>query len=180
MKQIIIEGPDGAGKTTLLNLLIEDQTVGPYISNNMPPYSVMKQLDVSFEEYIDTCMTEKSGPVPPRIYDRFFYSELVYGPILRGKIDLPVSKIKAVRKELAATAFLIYCRLPYNLLVERATAEPQMEGVIDDLQRIHKAYEDIMGDTIPQYWIRNAYAMYDQTPESLENVLKLLRDYLAG
>jgi hypothetical protein len=91
-----------------------------------------------------------------------------------------VSKIKAVRKELAASAFLIYCRLPFELLLERATQEPQMEGVLPDLHRIYSSYEAVMEDVVPMYWARKAYALYDQAPGSLENVLKLLRDYLAG
>ena len=180
MKQIILEGPDGSGKSTLLGRLIDHPVVGPLINNNMPSFSVMQEMDTPFEQYIDLCMREDAGPLPPRIYDRFFFSELVYGPILRGKIDYPPAKLRKVRLDLGDNAFLIYCRLPYEVLVERATERPQKDGVLTNLHRIYKDYETIMGDNIPLYWIRNAYAMYDQTDASFDVLIKLLVEYLNG
>lgn len=172
MKRIILEGPDASGKTTLMYRLLKEF---PQLEE-FPSYSLLVP-GMDFETYMGLAVSP-DGPVYPRIHDRLFYSELVYGPIIRSKLALTPQRIRHYRTLLGESAFLIYCRIPYDLLVERITLNSQMEGVIPNLSKIYHDYEAIIGDNSSRYWIRNAYAMYDQSDESYSEVVRLVGDYL--
>lgn len=174
MKQVIVEGPDGAGKSTLIATL----RAGYPELNPFPPYKNVPEMD--YETYMGFAVSDTAGPIGPKIHDRLFYSELVYGPLLRGKIALRPERVRYYRSLLGDTAFLIYCRLPYEELVKCATASEQKEGVLENLHLIYRDYDTIIGDSSARYWTRNAYAMYDQTPDALGKVMHLVGAYLRG
>ena len=172
MKRVIVEGPDGSGKSTLIASLMARF---PQLEL-FPSYKHVEQ-DLTIEQYIDLGLSP-DGPVYPRLHDRFFYSELIYGPILRGKISISPQKVRTVRSLLGDTAFLIYCRLPYEELVKRAQINEQKQGVLENLSRIYHDYDTIIGDNSSRFWTRNAYSMYDQTTAALDDTVKLLEGYL--
>src|SRR6266498_3187089 len=79
---IIVEGPDGSGKTTLVNELF-------YIFKEQFPLAIAHSpgprphvVEHTFEAFA----YEVKGGNRPVIHDRLFFSELVYGKILRGEV----------------------------------------------------------------------------------------------
>jgi hypothetical protein len=157
MKRIILEGPDGSGKTTLREQLIE---MFPQLIV-MPSFKDSRGK-LSYPEWLkkQMFMDKEIGIL---LYDRFYYSELVYGPILRGKVDIPQPLKVTTARVLEDTAFLIYCNLDYSELVKYVTTQPQMEGVLPNLGEIYRSFERIIGDVYARYWHSRRYLYYDWT-----------------
>ena len=75
---IIIEGPDGAGKTFLANQLSE--ILGMGIRHFVAPQS-KKEAEDQFSMYRDIGIDLYNT-----IFDRAWYSDMVYGPIFRNEL----------------------------------------------------------------------------------------------
>lgn len=75
---IIFEGPDGAGKTTMINKMKEQYPEAIVTAFGKPPENIDQ-----FIWYSSALLAAK--PEEVHILDRSWYSELVYGPIMRGK-----------------------------------------------------------------------------------------------
>lgn len=74
---IIIEGPDGSGKSTLAKRL-SDQTGMP-IKHRSKPKSEKEKIEM-FNSYIEDIKSGKD-----LIMDRCWYSEMVYGEVMRDQ-----------------------------------------------------------------------------------------------
>lgn len=138
--KIIIEGPDGAGKSTLANLL-SIKTGYPIIHRSNPKTDEEKKR--MFDMYLqdaksDLCM----------IYDRFLYSELVYGPIMRDTSCLNFEQMYEVEVELEKTgAIIIVCNNKITKLWEACLdrGETYIKS-IDVLKEISNAYTMLFED----------------------------------
>lgn len=76
---IIVEGPDGAGKTTLINKLLatyKDSKVFKFSNPKNPNEEQLSMYANALVAAAKECETV--------IFDRSWFSELVYGPIVRG------------------------------------------------------------------------------------------------
>lgn len=165
--RVVVEGMDGAGKTTLVNQL--ESFLGDY-GHFVPGYNrVVGEKSPMSQWWMEQLAENPVGRVI--IHDRFFYPELVYGPVLRNKIDTDGSTQFYVQNFLRQYAFLIYCRPPIAVLREGAQVEKQMEGVYDRFTELTVEYDKLM--------ITEAEAMdgrfikYDWTENNA--ILKLLR-----
>ena len=108
---VIIEGPDCSGKTTISEMLASAFNV-PMIHSPGVVHTP-DQLDERLFWCDELCKIQRL------IMDRcFYFSELVYGPILRGesKIDLSVTEEFLTNKFVKQKHLLVYCdqRLPLN------------------------------------------------------------------
>lgn len=173
-KRIIVEGPDGTGKSTLIRHLISKYSdilveMNGYNHLHNPPY---------FQDWIsDTLRLEfVRGQVP--IHNRFFYSELVYGPILRKEVRMTNQFIAATQMSLRYNAFLVYCTLPYEDLVKSATLNPQMEGVVENLRDIYRGYNDRMGQELPYYWGDGRCVSFNYKRQDYKEVTQMVGEYL--
>ena len=174
--RIIVEGPDGGGKSTLIQELIktfpdELHLVEGFNHSNYTEYYgwLMDQL---YPE-VDT--------VTVPVHNRFFYSELVYGKVLRnGEVRIPSAMIQGLRSQLREEAFLIYCTLPYEELLRSAMREEQMEGVVENLRKLHKEYDELMGQELPRYWGSGRCVSYNyHRPGDLAEAIDLVGMYLS-
>ena len=172
-KRIIVEGPDGSGKSTLIKSIVDRY------GGAVKPVAGFKNQH--YHADYPTWLAEQLndiGPVVP-VHDRFFYSELVYSKALRGsKTDLSKEVINSVKAMLRSSAFLIYCTLTYEKLVEEVTKTQQMEGVIENMRRIYMEYREVMGDEAARYYIHHRYFAYDWTYGRNTALFKLLDDYM--
>jgi thymidylate kinase len=176
VKRIIVEGPDGSGKSTLV------ETLEGYLGSNrvmvVPGFYHQSQYK-DYSEWLSHMVTLGDGYRVP-IFDRLLYSELVYQPIFRpGAPGLTPQASMGYRQLLARTSFLIYCHVPYELLVKYAAERPQMEGVNARLYQIYRAYERVMEEEYPEYFKHGHYATYNFTLKlPIHFLLQKLENYL--
>lgn len=168
--RIIVEGPDGAGKTTLIQSLLDTEPTQP-VRNKMED---KQDFDQWWPEILNW-----HGNVFVPLHDRFFYSELVYGPVIRGCIKAKMTTIVRVQKELRSGAALIYCRPSFAAIQAAASDKPQMAGVLDNLEILVKEYDTLLMQEATEYGRR--FYLYDwQADEEPRGVTKFVRAYLSG
>lgn len=112
---IIIEGPDGSGKTTLANKLSE-QTGYHVIHMVQPKDDADKQR--MMVEYMNVLKSGKNA-----IFDRCWYSEMVYGPIMRDTSIISYPQMYELERLLTKKgAMIVYCTDSPEVLWQRATS----------------------------------------------------------
>lgn len=112
---IIIEGPDGSGKTTLAENLSK-QTGYPVVHRSQPKSEEEKRQ--MYQSYVDIIDTGKNV-----IFDRCWYSEMVYGPVMRDASVITYPAMYAIEQKLAKHgALIIYCTDKPKTLWRRATS----------------------------------------------------------
>lgn len=109
---IILEGPDGSGKTTLANQLSR-QTGYPIVHRVKPETEEEKQQ--MLDEYVKAIRTNKNI-----IFDRCWYSEMAYGPVMRDKTYISYPGMYELERRLSRVgALLIYCTGSKTMLWDR-------------------------------------------------------------
>lgn len=123
----IIEGLDGVGKTTLVNY---------FVNQGMKKYHFdydMKNMDL-----ITKYMKILEGNPENLVLDRSFISEMVYGPVLRGKskIDLDgYRKLLIAYKQIGSA--IIYLTASKETLLQRRQED------VTDFNTIKQYYESL-------------------------------------
>lgn len=108
---IILEGPDGSGKTTLAEQL-HKQTGYMLLHRS---HSTDTGATSLFDEYAQVIRSGKNC-----IMDRSWYSEMVYGPIMRDKSIICYPQMYELERLAAKNgAILIHCTAPENVLWKR-------------------------------------------------------------
>lgn len=78
---LVIEGPDGSGKSTLVKRLLQDLDI------EFQPRVVSKDAE-AMVDLLDWTSQDLQKGFGRRLYDRHrLISELIYGPMLRGKME---------------------------------------------------------------------------------------------
>lgn len=135
---LIIEGPDGSGKSILAQQLSR-QTGYPIIHRSQPKTEEEKKHMMA--EYLLTIKERKNV-----IFDRCWYSEMAYGPVMRDDSVISYPEMYALERMLAKNgAMIIYCTGSEPALWMRCTKRG--EDYItsrDDFKAIYSNYEDIM------------------------------------
>lgn len=136
---IIIEGADGSGKTTLANKL-SAQTGYPLIHMSQPKDAVEEQR--MFIEYKDLICQNKNI-----ILDRCWYSEMAYGPLMRGRSAISYPMMFALEGILSRKgALLIYCKTDPKKQFDNARKRGEdFITTYDTFQAIYEMFEEIMG-----------------------------------
>lgn len=134
---IIIEGMDNSGKTTLCNHL-KDRLDIPIYKGQIPKgRQGMIQFQMS-AMYINQ----------PMIYDRMrVVSEMVYGPIIRNENMFAKDGWFYINLLLKIRPLIIYCR-PKDEYIYKFGSREQMEGVIDNSQKLLERYDQIMSGMV--------------------------------
>lgn len=167
--RIIIEGMDGSGKSTLIGQLARE----------FPQLEVVRRPpNRHFDDWWPEEL-ERTDQMPIPIHDRFFYSELVYGPILRGKINANMELVNNLAWFMRSIALLIYTR-PYSEIIRKSVYNnPQMEGVIDKFDVLLETYDSLM--SVELQWYSTRFYRYDWNAENaLPAVTNVVRRYLTG
>lgn len=175
---IIVEGMDGSGKTRLVERLKKDLGI----------------------EQAQRASTSVGGPVPAvfdwasrdvhgwqsrnvQVYDRHpFISELIYGPIVRGKLDSQFFGYEGFRKMRAfrQMTLVIYCKVPWETTLENLQNDDaiQMAGVLDNSKRLWLMYQTFFSQytndpmTHVKVWDYTTPENYDQILAECEAHIK--------
>ena len=140
---IIVEGPDGAGKTTRINQLLAAHPGSTYqhFSNPKTP----QEADDYWQVYAQAI--KATDPNKVAIFDRSWYSDRVYGPIFRNRmemLDLHVEMLEALVVKYGG-GYVIYCTAPVNVLWKRCKERGETYvKTIEQLSDIHDGYEAVM------------------------------------
>lgn len=137
---IILEGPDGSGKTTLANKL-QKQTGYMLLHRSQPKTEEEKAR--MMDEYMQVIKAGKNC-----IMDRCWYSEMVYGPVMRDASVIGYPQMYALEKQLARVGGLvIYCTGSLQTLWKRCLARGEDYVVDKDTYtNIYLGYQTIMED----------------------------------
>ena len=169
--RIIVEGMDGSGKSTLISRLIYEFPQLELVRN---PLDDKQDFEKWWPQELDR---QKSDRVP--IHDRFFYSELIYGPVIRGKLSVGDVLINNVALFLRSHSLLIYTRPSVDSMIEAIHAQPQMEGVKAHFQDLVSMYDKLM--MVEHKWYLDRFFAYNwQNPGGRDLVEATVRHYLNG
>ena len=124
---VIVEGIDGVGKTTLVDYIVEqglEKHHFNYDEKNMDLYN--KYMSVLYSSNLN------------KVLDRSFISEMVYGPVIRGKSKLELEQYKRLLLEYKKNGTsIIYLTAPKEILLQRK------QNDLADLEMIQKIYDKL-------------------------------------
>lgn len=124
---IIVEGIDGVGKTTLVDYIVEqglEKHHFDYDEKNMNLY----------KKYMRVLNSSNLN----KVLDRSFISEMVYGPVIRGKSKLELEQFKRLLLEYKKSrTSIIYLTAPKEILLKRR------EKDLTDFEMIQKFYDKL-------------------------------------
>jgi thymidylate kinase len=138
----IVEGIDGTGKTTLANRLAESFAMT--IKHRSNPKNE-EERQAMYQSYKDDINAHHNV-----IWDRAFYSEMVYGPIKRDQSYISIEQMHEYEEMLYRVgALIIYCtcdpHLAYAVAMKRGEQYIKSES---EFMLLHQAYEDLMRPTL--------------------------------
>jgi thymidylate kinase len=171
---IIVEGPDNTGKTTLKNRLMKVFPLTDKGHSGGPPKTVQEWEDRMYRLLLDKTRQETLT----FIVDRFFYSEIVYGKVLRGSTIVPQRNMDILEDLLMEhDPMIIYCRRPVHRIKETLSERDQLEGVNENIARICREYDTMFGSRILQFRDRMQIFDFEESSSWLMLHMKML-DYL--
>jgi hypothetical protein len=172
--RVVIDGIDGSGKSTLTKQVLEYLGDRAYY---VPGYNRVEDLNKPPMEHWWMHQLAYNPPDKVIVHDRFFYPELVYGPVLRGTIASSESTRDYVHRFLRYRGFLIYCRPGIETLQIGVKSEPQMKGVVERFDDLLTAYDNLMIDEAVNMGDR--FFRYNWTnDDSISRLFKALAGYL--
>ena len=132
---LIVEGMDGVGKTTLVNY---------FVSNGMKKHHF--DYDIKNMDLMSKYMRILKEDTTSLVLDRSFISEMVYGPVLRGKskIDLKdyTELLKAYKQ--VNTSIIYLTATKEDLLFRRAGDVNDYNTIVRYYDLLNKQYDSIM------------------------------------
>ena len=137
---IIVEGCDGSGKTTLVTKLHEKY--GLPIAKRVKDRDRLREFTIP-DTFRAMARAARSTDPVPYIYDRLFFSEMVYSPIIRGEdAQFNIAQIGFVTRFLEAGRFpIILCCPEWEVVEANLNAGGhQLDGVMEKAFEIHQAY----------------------------------------
>ena len=140
---VIVEGPDGAGKTTLIDQLEQGSRDAIYHhfgapANDEEAFNYYKK----YAEAINNCRPEALN-----IFDRSWYSDMVYGPVMRGRHEMTQEHADMLAAMVVANSggMVIYCTAPVKNLWARCRARgEEYVTEYEQLKAIAERYADVM------------------------------------
>lgn len=142
---IVVEGPDGSGKTHLANQ-IAAQSGYPFIHRVAP--ESQRDVDLMYQSYLDEINRGKN-----LVYDRAWYSDMVYGPVYRGTATITFPQMYMLEERLArAGGLIIYATGHPNTLWNRChlrgsdnpDGQTKFEEDREKFDQVCHAYDRIM------------------------------------
>lgn len=164
---IIIEGMDNTGKSTLVTRLSKDLKL-VLVNNQKRPAHAQEALT-----YIQGVLTlARDFRV---IADRWApISEPIYGPICRNTHLFTNQDLQQqLGMTLQVNPLIIYCRPPTPRVLDFGN-QAQMDGVIDNADKLLGSYDAFMGNLVGMGF---TVVNYDWTIDDYTDILKVCHDH---
>lgn len=144
---VIVEGPDGAGKTTLIEQLKQGSRNAVYHHFGAPA------SDEEAFDYYKTYAAAINSCTPDvlNIFDRSWYSDMVYGPVMRGRLEMSREHADMLAAMVVANGggMVIYCTAPLKVLWSRCrTRGEEYVTKYEQLKDIAERYADVMRNCV--------------------------------
>lgn len=139
---IIIEGPDGGGKSTLVEGLCMEYglIVGERATKNRDLlYKVTRQ-----DTYTAIAHEVMGNMSKPFIWDRLFWSEMVYADVVGRPVEFKPTEQDLIKKFLSSLSVLVVCMPPKHTVLENvAASKHEMDGVKERAEVIYDRYKSL-------------------------------------
>ena len=145
---IIVEGIDGVGKTTLVDYIVEQGLEKHHFDYDE------KNMDL-YKKYMRVLNSSNLN----KVLDRSFISEMVYGPVIRGKSKLELEQFKRLLLEYKKSrTSIIYLTAPKEILLKREYTQREIEEKEDKKNTISELLEIGLNDSIKIQEIYEEYS----------------------
>lgn len=170
---IIVEGPDGAGKTTLVDEICQTFSLE---RGERGTSDRSKLYEVVVPDTYRAITDAVKASEPARVWDRIYYSELVYYPITTGKSQFSSGQRRLIERLIADLEIpVILCIPPLQECMDNVAndTDPAHKKFNDALPQVYEGYHDIMA-FMPEHTL-----VYDYTQEpSPQRILDAIEEYL--
>lgn len=143
----IIEGPDGAGKTTLVEQL-RKSNYNAVVKHFGAPQTP-EEADNYYKVYANAINDKRDDEV--LIFDRSWYSDMVYGPVMRNREEMTQEHADMLSAMVVARGggIIIYCTAPIKTLWARCQrrGETYLQSQAQ-LQSISILYGMVMAENV--------------------------------
>lgn len=140
---IIVEGPDGAGKTTHIRKLQQSHP-GSVVKHFGTPKTA-EEADNYWLVYL--AAINASDPARLTIFDRCWLSDMVYGPVMRGRREMTneYARMLETCAIVHGGCSAIYCTAPIDVLWERCRTRGETYITSKDvLEKLSEGYRTVM------------------------------------
>jgi thymidylate kinase len=161
---LIIEGPDGSGKSTLCNMLLSTGTV----SSVKPSPRITAKGDVDRMKYETDRYIRLYGEDNKVAVDRFLFSEMAYGKVLRGKSAFSKAEYMHKLIELMLKGSVVIFCLP-DTLIYKLDESPVVK---EKMSQIRNMYDNLVNDQA--LTSARTYIYKWNEPEAFDNLLLFL------
>jgi hypothetical protein len=144
---IIVEGPDGAGKTVLCGQISKEfpQLKMERIDHKSEEEEKARRIRTVRQRVYHGLGHAVAGVKPMELHDRFFYSEIVYGNLLRTESKFTTEECDFINRVLEAlNPPVIFCLPPLEVVRDNLGAQKQMAGVKENIGAIYNTYQGIL------------------------------------
>lgn len=143
----IIEGPDGAGKTTLVEQIKKSHMNAKVLHFGAP--QTPEEADNYYKVYAEAINAKRDDEV--LIFDRSWYSDMVYGPVMRNRQEMTQEHADMLSAMVVARGggIIIYCTAPIKVLWARCQrrGETYLQNQAQ-LQAISVGYSKVMAENV--------------------------------
>ena len=143
----IIEGPDGAGKTTLVEQIKKSHMNTKVLHFGAP--QTPEEADNYYKVYAAAINAMRDDEV--LIFDRSWYSDMVYGPVMRNRQEMTQEHADMLSAMVVARGggIIIYCTAPIKVLWSRCQrrGETYLQNQAQ-LQAIAVGYSKVMAENV--------------------------------
>lgn len=165
---IIIEGLDGVGKSTVTEKLIS-------MGFSHLHYDYDKSTNDLMTKYISVIKNENISRL---VADRSFFSELVYGKVLRGGSRINEQQfIELLKLYSEIDTKVIYLTSDKNILLDRRQDDKRdLEMLSNYYDRLNQEYEKIMNETARYLPVLHI----DTSQKNIKETFKQCEDFVFG
>lgn len=164
---IIVEGPDGAGKSTLCQQLMNSGLVNKTLdSPRIAGKGNVERMKYETDRYLRLYADD-----PAVVVDRMIFSEMAYGPVLRGGSVFTMAEYLNYLLQIQnSKSFVIFC-LPFKLNYKK----DENPVVIEKMPFIRPIYDKMFEDFSSIYF-RCVKYQWDKLGE-FHQLVKFIQEY---